>query len=74
MYNFQIREWPKHKELVPHRSRRHIKVLLLDSDRVLAPSLHIGLGLMMRFTYFLDKSRNCSPYLHKALPGLTAIR
>ena len=63
MCNDKTRKWTALEELVPHRTRKPIKELLFDSDRMQAPPLHIEIGLMMQLTNFVDKGGNHSLYL-----------
>ena len=72
LYHYQTGKWSTKEELVPWRAGSPIKVQLEDNGRVLVSPLHVWLGLKMQFTNFLGKYTNSSPYLHKALPGLTA--
>ena len=48
--------WALREELVPQRAWRPIKRLLVNTDRIQVPPLHIKLELMMQFANLLDNT------------------
>ena len=74
MHNYKMRKCHAREELVPRRSKRPIKDLLLNSDMNVGLPVHFQLGLMMQFSNFLDKGGNCCRCLYKAPQGLTTTR
>ena len=62
------KDWPLREELVPCTEKNIIIDPLVDRDRILFPSLHIKLGLIIKA---LDKDGDCFTYLCQTFPGLT---
>jgi len=64
------KNWPSRTSLTPG-SRNVIHKSLVDTSKILLPSLHIKLGLMKQFVKALDKSGYCFAYLVRKFPKLS---